>query len=182
MSINTLFLFPTEAEAASFRTLCPEAAVAIIGVGMAEAAAGIAVQMVACGPERVVLCGIAGACDDRLSVGQVVEVVHDSVEGLPESYSVDYQTEPSTDLQPVRTLTVNHSGDALRNEEIIHGPLPVVEQMEGMAVATMLHHLGFKNFIHIRAISNRVGEPFAQWRVGEAVTALAAVVAQMYKE
>ena len=182
MNPKTLFLFPTEGEAASFRTLCPDAAVAIIGVGMAEAAANVAVQLVAHDPERVVLCGIAGACDERLSVGQVVEVVHDSVEGLPEKYSVAYQREPSTGLQAVRTLTVNHSGDALRHEEIIHGPLPVVEQMEGMAVATMLHHLGFKNFIHIRAISNRVGEPFAQWRVGEAVKALAAVVAQMYKE
>ena len=34
-----VFLFPTEAEAAVFRQLMPEAEVVIIGVGMAEAAA-----------------------------------------------------------------------------------------------------------------------------------------------
>ena len=70
MEGRTLFLFPTEAEAAPFRTLRPDAAVAIIGVGIAEAAAGTAAQMVVTDPTRVVLCGIAGACDDRLSVGQ----------------------------------------------------------------------------------------------------------------
>ena len=70
----------------------------------------------------------------------------------------------------------------MRNEEIVAGDVPVVEQMEGAAVAAVVIALGVEDYCHIRAISNRVGEPFAQWRVGEAVAALAAVVAQLFTE
>ena len=182
MEGRTLFLFPTEAEAAPFRTLRPDAAVAIIGVGIAEAAAGTAAQMVVTYPTRVVLCGIAGACDDRLSVGQVVEVVSDRVEGLPDAYTFEYENDPVTGLEQVRTLTVNRSGDAMRNQAIIEGELPVVEQMEGAGVAAVLTNFDYEDFCHIRAVSNRVGEPFEQWRVGEAVAALAAVASQLFTE
>ncbi|MBO5687003.1 MAG: phosphorylase, partial [Alistipes sp.] len=109
MEGKPLFLFPTEAEAAPFRTLRPDATVAIIGVGMAEAAAGAAVHMVMNDPTRVVLCGIAGTCDDRLSVGQVVEVVRDRVEGLPDAYAFEYECDPVTGLEQARTLTVSRS-------------------------------------------------------------------------
>ena len=160
MEGRTLFLFPTEAEAAPFRALRPDAAVAIIGVGIAEAAAGTAAQMVVTDPTRVVLCGIAGACDDRLSVGQVVEVVSDRVEGLPDAYTFEYENDPVTGLEQVRTLTVNRSGDAMRNQT----------------------NFDYEDFCHIRAVSNRVGEPFEQWRVGEAVAALAAVASQLFTE
>lgn len=182
MGVKTLFLFPTEKEAAPFRTLRPDATVGIIGVSMARAAANTAVYHFAHNPERVVLCGIAGACDERLQVGQVVEVVRDSIEGLPEAYALDYECVPVTGLQQARTLTVSRSGDAMRNEEIVAGDVPVVEQMESAGVAATLSTLDHDNFVHIRAISNRVGEPFEQWRVGEAVTALAAVVAQLFTE
>ena len=182
MGVNTLFLFATEAEAAPFRTLRPDATVVIIGVGMAEAAAGTAAAIVEHKPERVVLCGIAGACDERLSVGQVVEVLHDRVEGLPDAYVEEYECDRLTGLDFARTLTVSRSGDAMRNEEIVAGEVPVVEQMEGAAVAAVVIALGVEDYCHIRAISNRVGEPFAQWHVGEAVAALAAVVAQLFTE
>ena len=182
MAGKTLFLFPTEAEAAPFRTLRPDAAVAIIGVGMARAAASTAAEIMAHNPCRVVLCGIAGACDGRVSVGEVVEVVHDGVEGLPEAYAFEYECESVTGLRQVRTLTGNRSGDAMRNEAIVMGELPVVEQMESSGVAAALSSFDIDNFCHIRAVSNRVGEPFEQWRVGEAVTALAAVVAQLFTE
>lgn len=182
MGVKTLFLFPTEAEAASFRALRSDATVAIIGVGMAQAAACAAVAILAHKPKRVVLCGIAGACDKRVSVGQVVEVVRDSVEGMPEAYAIEYECSPVTALQQVRTLTVNRSGDAMRNEHVVHGDMPVVEQMEGAGVAAMVSKLGCDNFIHIRAISNRVGEPFELWRVSDAVAALGTAVAQLFKD
>lgn len=182
MGVKTLFLFPTEAEAAPFRTLRPDATVVITGVGMARSAASAASAIFAHNPERVVLCGIAGACDERLSVGQVVEVVQDSEEGLPERFSTNYSREPATALPAVRSLTVSHTGDAMRNEAIVRGPMPVVEQMEGIAVAAVLTHFDYENFIHLRAISNRVGESFDKWRVGEAVAALGAVAAQLFKE
>ena len=182
MATKTLFLFPTEAESASFRALRPDAEVAIIGVGMAEAAAGTAAAIVEYKPERVVLCGIAGACDERVDVGQVVEVLRDRVEGLPDAYVEEYECDRLTGLDSVRTLTVSHSGDAMRNVAVVEGDMPVVEQMEGAAVAAVLTNLDYENFIHIRAISNRVGEPFEQWRVGEAVAALAAVASQLFTE
>ena len=182
MTSKILFLFATEEEAAPFRTLRPDADVAIIGVGMARAAANTAAYLSAHNPQRVVLCGIAGACDERLQVGQVVEVVSDSIEGLPEAYAFDYECAPVTGLQQARTLTVSRSGDAMRNEDIVAGDVPVVEQMESAGVAATLSTFDHDNFVHIRAISNRVGEPFEQWRVGEAVAALAAVVAQLFTD
>ena len=182
MAVKTLFLFPTEGEAKPFRTLRPDATVGVIGVGMARAAANGAAYLFAHNPERGVLCGIAGACDERLQVGQVVEVVSDSIEGLPEAYDFSYYCEPVTGLQQARTLTVSRSGDALRNEDIVAGDVPVVEQMESAGVAATLSAFDHDNFVHIRAISNRVGEPFEQWHVGEAVAALAAVVAQLFTD
>ena len=182
MAVKNLFLFATDMEAAPLCTLRPEAAVAIIDVGMARAAANTAVHISTYKPQRVVLCGIAGACDERLQVGQVVEVVRDSIEGLPEAYAFDYGCAPVTGLQQVRTLTVSRSGDAMRNEDIITGDMPVVEQMESAGVAATLSTFDHDNFVHIRAISNRVGEPFEQWHVGEAVAALAAVVAQLFTD
>lgn len=182
MATKTLFLFPTEAEAASFRTLRPDAECAIIGVGMAEAAAGAVTAIQEHKPARVVLCGIAGACDERLGVGQVIEVLYDRVEGLPEAYAEEYVCDRLTGLDGVRTLTVSRSGDAMRNEEIVAGDMPVVEQMEGAAVAAVVIALDVEDYCHIRAISNRVGEEFGQWRVGEAVAALGAVVAQLFTE
>ncbi len=182
MGCNTLFLFPTEAEATTFRALRPDATIAIIGVGMAEAAAGAASAIVEHKPERVVLCGIAGACDERLSAGQVVEVLHDRVEGLPEAYVEEYECDRLTRLDFAYTLTVSRSGDAMRNDGVVAGDVPFVEQMEGAAVAAMVIAFGVEDYCHIRAISNRVGEPFEKWHLGEAVAALGAVVAQLFKE
>ena len=47
-----------------------------------------------------------------------------------------------------------------------------IENMEGATLFAMAEHLGFRA-VEIRAVSNRVGEPFASWRVAEAVEALA---------
>ena len=47
-----------------------------------------------------------------------------------------------------------------------------IENMEGAALFALAREYGF-GVVEIRAISNRVGEEFACWRVGEAVEALA---------
>ena len=80
-----LYLFPTEFEAAPFRVLRPHAEVRIVGVGMSQAAATLSRIIAEEQPERVVLCGIAGACDERLKVGGAVEVVTDCEMGLPKA-------------------------------------------------------------------------------------------------
>lgn len=174
-----VFLFPTEAEAAVFRQLMPEAEVVIIGVGMAEAAAMTARYLSLKPTSDVVLCGIAGVCDERLAVGQVVEVVYDRIASLPGQYAKEYRSERGTGLESAESFTVNASGEALRY--VAECGLPAVEQMEGAAVAAMCEAMGVEHFYHIRAISNRVGDSRDKWRIEEAVAALGGVVSQLFK-
>lgn len=177
---NTIFCFPTEEEATVFRALRPDADVRYIGVGMASAGAMAAIWISAFGPKRIVLCGIAGACDDRLEVGQVVEVVSDSVAGLPAAYARQYGAKTTGKLPQVCSFTVSHTGDSLPYIAA-DASLPYIEQMEGAGVAVACEELDVE-FYHIRAISNRVGDDRSGWRIREAVTALGAVVAQLFKE
>lgn len=176
---DTIYCFPTEEEAAVFRALRPDADVRIIGVGMAEAAAVAATFIAAFGPKRLVLCGIAGACDDGVCLGQVVEVVEDAVAGLPDVYAERYDVKTTGLLPQAKSLTVSHSGDSLKYLPNICS-LPYVEQMEGAGVAAACRALDVE-FYHIRAISNRVGDDRQKWKIGEAVASLGAVVAQLFK-
>lgn len=176
---SPLFLFPTEVETEPFRLLCPEAEVAIIGVGMAEAAAMTARYLSLRKPLDVVLCGVAGACDERLTVCQVVEVVYDRIASLPKPFGKEYRMERTTGLDSVEAFTVNATGESLPFLE--EGTLPAVEQMEGAAVAAVCEAMGVEHFHHIRAISNRVGDAREQWRLKEAATALGGVVSQLFK-
>lgn len=174
--VSTLFLFPTEAEAAGLRHRRGDAAVAVVGVGMAEAAAGTVRALSERHPRRAVLCGIAGACGGELHAGDVVEVVEDSVAALPAAYLKAYRCPQRTALRAARAVTVNAVGEArIAGGE---GCLPVVEQMEGAAVAAVCAAMGVE-YIHIRAVSNRVGDARGAWRVAEAVEALGASAAEL---
>lgn len=177
---KTLYYFPTEVEASVFKMLRPDADVRIIGVGIAASAAMATAYIAACEPQRVVLCGIAGACDRSLEVGQVVEVVRDAEAGLPEVYAVRYKMQRVTELQAVESLTVSHSGDSLRY--LSSGDMPCIEQMEGAAVAAACKAMGVREFYHLRAISNRVGDNRSEWRVEEAISALGAAAAELFRK
>lgn len=172
--MERLLLFPTAEEAQPLLELWPEAPCRIIGVGMAEAAAGAARAIVESGARSVVLCGIAGAMSEELVLGQVVEVVEDCVAGLPPRYSKRYESSPKTNYQAVLSLTVSHSEDGYLYCDM-QPSLPLIEQMEGAAVAAVAEALGVE-FLHLRAISNRVGDPFHQWQIREATQALAEVL------
>ena len=179
--VSTLLLFPTDAEAAGLRHRRRDAASAVIGVGMAEAAAGAARAIVTLRPRRVVLCGIAGVCGGELRAGEVVEVVEDSVAALPAAYRRSYCTPRRTALAAARAVTVNAVGEALPSlpRPGAEGErLPVVEQMEGASVAAVCAALGVE-YMHIRAISNRVGDDRGAWRVADAVEALGTVAAEL---
>lgn len=170
-----LYLFPTELEAAPFRELRPTARVVISGVGLTATAATLATLSregslaVPC----VVLAGLAGAYDERVAIGEVVEVVEECCSELPERFRRSYGVEPRTTLRGVRSASVHRGGgDGLGAE---------IENMEGAALFAMAEALGFRA-CEVRAISNRVGEPFARWRVDEALGALAAALNSLEDE
>lgn len=163
-----IYLFPTELEAKCFRALCPDAEVVISGVGMTATAAAIARLDRGRGlsaDDVVVLAGIAGAYGDSVDVGEVVEVVSEECVELPERFRNPYkQSQPYTSLRRVRSNTVH----TMQSES--HGA--DIENMEGAALFAMAEVLGYRA-VEVRAISNRVGEPFEKWAVDEVVTALA---------
>lgn len=177
---TTLYLFPTEFEAAPFRVLRPDAQVQIIGVGMSQAAAATARLLADESPQRVVLCGIAGACDERLDVGTTVEVVADYEQGLPARYAEQYESRRCTSLPKVKAATVSRCGESLDEDDVKDAEaLPVVEQMEGAAIGAVCRAWGVE-YSHLRTISNRVGDERQLWRADEAVEHLAEVLCELY--
>ena len=167
----TLFLFPTEGEAARFKELRADACTAIIGVGMAEAGASAAEAIARYKPQRVVLAGIAGACDERVGVGECVAVVSDMVVALPEAFRVEYCGSECDGLRSAVTYTVNRTGESLPFCGGGEALLPAVEQMEGAAVAAVCRRAGVE-YLHLRSISNRVTDSRSEWRIGQAIDAL----------
>ena len=176
--MNTLYLFPTIEESVAFCDLRPELReqVVVVGVGVAEAGANAAKAIARREPCRVVLCGIAGACDSRVEVGAVVQVESDRVAGLPEKYSIEYSSSFLEGLCRVQSLTVNRTGESL---PIVAGNLPCIEQMEGAAVAAACRAMGVEEYIHLRAISNYVDDDRSAWRIKEAVEALGERIAEL---
>lgn len=164
--LNMLYLFPTELEAKRFSELHPNRRVVISGVGMAATAATLA-RLNARQPlagEVVVLAGIAGTYGKECEVGEVVEVVRESVVELPERFREEYSVEPYTSLKPVASNTVSGCGAESCGADI--------ENMEGATLFAMSTAMGFRA-VQIRAISNRVGEGFERWHIEQALEALA---------
>lgn len=157
-----IFIFPTQEEATRFRAAAPDAKVCVCGVGLAQTAASISVIIHNSEPsEELLLCGIAGVYSaDRVGVGEVVEVVEESISQLPTKYSKSYTVEPRTRLRGVKSNSVNTPQVGYKGAD--------VENMEGASfMALCAAHA--RRGVQIRAISNVVGEPFEQWRVDEAL-------------
>ena len=173
--MKSLYLFPTRFEAEPFVALRPDAHVEIIGVGMAQAGASVARAIVEYKPQRVVLCGIAGVFGEQVSIGEVVEVVSDRVAGLPKAFDRVYAKEPTTTHRAVSSLTVSRTGEGLAEAE----QAAMIEQMEGAAVAAVCEAFSVE-YLHLRAISNRVSDERRAWRTAEAIEALARAVAEQY--
>ncbi len=170
-----IFVFPTELEAAQFRTARPDAEVHICGVGLAESAAYVA-KMVAGGVsgKRVVLAGIAGAYDIANNpVDQVVEVVEECIAEIPEVYAKHYPIEPFFGLTPARSNSTNGINCPSGGADI--------EQMEGASVVAVCNSFGVK-VSEIRAISNDVNEKMEDWSDISAVKALTEVLIKIYDQ
>ena len=147
----------------------------LTGVGPAAAAAATARAIVDERPDLLLLAGIAGVYPaSEVAVGEVVAVAEERVEGLPERYADVYR--PTFAVPGLRTAVSNsvaRSGAAPAGAE--------VENMEGAAFFAVAAALGVPA-AEVRAVSNRVGEPFGVWRVADACEALARELALLVGE
>lgn len=160
-----IFIFPTELEAQRFMERSPLSKVEISGVGMAACGAKIA-QVVRENPhEFLVLAGIAGSYDlSCVALCEVVEVVEESIEELPQRFRETYQNRALFDgFKQVVSNTVSGSGYSSK--------LAQIENMEGASLFAICRALGVR-CSQIRTISNRVGDPFEEWALDEALEAL----------
>lgn len=165
-----ILLFPTELEAAPFRTLCPDVEVVVCGVGMAQTAACVA-RLLTEGHRSFLLAGIAGAYGDALVKGEVVAVAEERVAGMPQQFDRAYKTSILPDgLRVVRSNTVSACGAEAQGAE--------VENMEGAVLFALCEEFGAE-CCEVRAISNRVGEPREAWCVPTALENLARAVRQI---
>ena len=175
--MRTVVLFPTAGEAEAFRRRCPGVAYRITGVGPAAAAAATARAIVDERPDLLLLAGIAGVAIGWIGEQtgrEVVAVAEERVEGLPERYADAYR--PTFAVPGLRTAVSNsvaRSGAAPAGAE--------VENMEGAAFFAVAAALGVPA-AEVRAVSNRVGEPFGVWRVADACEALARELALLVGE
>ena len=161
--MQTVILFPTQAEAEGFSTAHPDTEVRICGVGMVRTAACVA-RLLHEGYRRFVLAGIAGSYGGRLPKGSVVAVAEERVAGLPAAYADSYRaTWVPQGLETVTSNTVTSCGAEPDGADI--------ENMEGAALFALCREFG-ADCCQIRAISNAVGEERGGWRVKEALAAL----------
>ncbi len=170
-----IFIFPTELEAAKFRTVRPDANIHICGVGMAESGAYVA-KLVSEGDrtEHYVLAGIAGAYNiENNPVDQVVEVVEEHIAEIPEVYAKSYPVKPYFGLTPARSNTTNGINLPSGGADI--------ENMEGAAVAAVCAIFGVR-FSEIRGVSNDVNQPMEDWSDISAVNALTEVLIKIYDQ
>ncbi len=164
-----IFIFPTELEAQRFRVLSPESRIEISGVGLAACGAMVAKLAMENPCEVLILAGIAGSYDlDQVSLCEVVEVVEEAIEELPEKFSARYENDALFEgLKAVRSNSVNGTLCGLGHRS----KMSQIENMEGASLFATCSALGVR-CSQIRAISNRVGDPFERWSVDEALEAL----------
>ena len=157
-------LFPTELEAAPFRALCPDMAVEICGVGMAQTAACVA-RLLGEGHRKFILAGIAGAYSTELAKGDVVTVSEERVAGIPAQFDKIHTANLKLEgLREVRSNTVCRCGAEAKGAEI--------ENMEGAALFALCEEFGAE-CAELRAISNYVGEAREGWEIPTALENLA---------
>lgn len=166
-------LFPTELEAAPFRALCPDVAVEICGVGMAQTAACVA-RLLGEGDRKFILAGIAGTYSEELAKGDVVAVCEERVAGIPAQFDKLYSASLKLEgLCEVRSNTVCRCG--------ADGCGAEVENMEGAALFALCEEFDAE-CAEVRAISNYVGEPREGWNIPLALERLAETLKNLNPE
>ena len=169
--MKPLLIFATEGEAAQIRALRSDLDIAICGVGAVETALSVAKIIESKRPEAVVLCGIAGAYDKTLKVGDVVSVVTENTASLPAIYRKSYSATLELPLPGVASNTVMAVGAEAAGAE--------VENMEGAALFALCNHYGVK-CAQIRAISNYTDDCRSAWDIPTALEALTATINRLF--
>ncbi len=169
--MKPLFVFATEVEAAPLRELRPELPIFICGVGPIDTASSLVRVLVEQQPESVVLCGIAGAYDSSLAVGDVVSVRFEQTATLPTAYRVSYRADMDLSLPEVTSNTVMSVGAEPCGAQ--------VENMEGAAFFSICALFGVPH-AQIRAISNYVGDERQKWNIPLAVKRLAETIDALF--
>ncbi len=159
-----IFIFPTIEEAQLFIERSPSSRVEISGVGVAACAACVARIATKEPNQRLILAGIAGSYDtQKVGIGEVVEVIEESMVELPIRYQKQYINPAHTSLCSVSSNTVNSS--------YLETTKAQIENMEGAGFFAICSELNI-DFCEIRAISNCVGENFQEWKIAEAIESL----------
>lgn len=169
--MKPLLIFATEAEAVQIRALRADLETAICGVGAVECALAMAKIIEERKPEAVVLCGIAGAYDKSLKVGDVVSVVVENTASLPAVYRKSYSATLKLPLPEVVSNTVMAVGAEASGAQ--------VENMEGAAIFALCGHYGVP-CAQIRAISNYTDDSRSAWDIPTALDALAAAINRLF--
>lgn len=169
--MKPLLIFATEGEAAQIRALRADLDIAICGVGAVETALSVAKIIESKRPEAVVLCGIAGAYDKTLKVGDVVSVVTENTASLPAIYCKLYSATLELPLPEVTSNTVMAVGAEAAGA--------AVENMEGAALFALCNHYGVK-CAQIRAISNYTDDCRSAWDIPTALEALTATINRLF--
>lgn len=143
-------------------------------------------------PGIVVQAGIAGALPGKhLSVADTVLVGSDYQADLGAWRPETGRFEPFADLPEAQTVACPYA-EPLREHFRVVGarsansacsPLPLrggeaLESMEGAAFFSVCQ-AGKVPFLQLRSVSNRVGDPRAQWRIPEALEALSGGMAAL---
>ena len=169
--MKPLLIFATEGEAAQVRALRADLETAICGVGAVETALSVAKIIESQRPEAVILCGIAGAYDKTLKVGDVVSVVVENTASLPAIYRKSYSATLKLPLPEVVSNTVMAVGAEAAGAQ--------VENMEGAALFALCEHYGVP-FAQIRAISNYTDDCRSAWDIPTALNALTTTINRLF--
>lgn len=194
--MKIVVVFPSALEAQHFESLHPNVDVLVSGIGGFSTMYSLTKYCVTNKPDFVIHGGICGSFDNTLQLGEVVNVMIDNFAdfgvfeqnkwktgfemGLLSSHKVPFVegqlVAPNNDVSDFpkvvgvtsQTITSNNE----RKSFLLNAFQPSIESMEGAYV----HYVCIKEnipFIHLRAISNYVGErDKSKWQIKLAINNL----------
>lgn len=168
--MKRIFLFPSIEEGKAFILTEPKDPVFITGVGMAAMSAAMVKAVRAKKPALAILAGTAGAYDETLPVGEVVEVTAERVPGICDPFATPYNSRPHTHLKAVSANTVCVAGATPAGAQI--------ENTEGAAFFALCEALGVVG-CEIRTITHHIGKARSERDATAAIARLTETLTQL---